>query len=426
MANIEEILAQCLSDLEGGDSVEDCLARYPERREELQPMLRAAQRVSTAPGVVPSASFRQHARARLMEKIDAQESASEDAGRLTWEGVLRHLGLGLRVPVQVRRLATPVLAAIVVLVLLATSGIGMVYAASDSLPGDPLYGVKLAGERVQLTFSPAEESDARLYMRFARERLEEARQLAEQGRGDDVETAMRGYVKVVEAASDILQRQRLAGGDTTSLSRTLRRQLEGHQMLLSRIRERVGEDVQPTVERALTASQEAARRASEPAEEELEIPPASPPLNETATPSPTETECPTETVRPKDTPQPAEREEPVDPWQPPGLTMTPQPPGLTMTPQPPGQTMTPQPPGLTKTRQPPGLTKTPQPPGLTMTPEPPGRTKTPQPPGLTMTPEPPGPPDVPGPPSSPGPPGGSEPGDASGAPGGAADSRPDP
>jgi len=77
---------------------------------------------------------------------------------------------------------------------------------------------------------------------------------------------------------------------------------------------------------------------------------------------PTETPEPTETLEATETPEPIETSEPTETLE---ATETPQPSGLTRTPQPPGLTKTAQPPGLTKTAQPPGLTKTPQPPGQT-------------------------------------------------------------
>jgi len=423
---IENILAQCLRDLDRGDTIQACLARYPEWREELQPLLRAARRVSAAPRVAPSVSFQQSARSRLMSEIEARTPVKEQPGQTKWQGILSRLRLRLDVPVLVRRLATPALAAIAVLALLGTLGIGAVYASSDSLPGDPLYGVKLAGEQVQLALSPKETTDAHLYLRFAQERLREAMRLTELGRADDVETAVNSYVEALQAASDILQRGRVAGQDMAPLTRTLRRQVAEHQATLSRIREHVGEETEPAVERAMTASRAAAEQALEAPVEEPEAPPLDPQPTETATATPTQTDEPTATVAPTGTAEPSERGEPAEPGQPPGQTMTPQPPGQTMTPQPPGQTMTPQPPGQTMTPQPPGQTMTPQPPGLTKTPQPPGQTMTPRPPGRTMTPEPPGPPDLPVPPSSPGPPGGSKPGDAGAAASGTSNGTPNP
>jgi len=375
MGNTEDILAQCLIDLERGDSVEDCLARYPKQREELVPLLRAAERVRSTPDVGPSASFRQDARTRLMSKIEPQTSARERAKVAARKRSRNRQPLRLRVPVILRRLAMPAVAALTVLILLGAMGIGVVYASSESLPGDPLYPAKLVGERAQLILSPRATTDARLHLRFASERLQEARELAELGRMTDLETAMNGYVKAVTAADDILQRQHAAGEEVESLSAHLQEQVAQHQAVLSQVQEVAREEAGAAVERAMTASREAERRASE--------------LPEKPQGTPTETEQPTATTTPTATSGATERNQPV-PSEPPGQTKTPEPPGQTRTPQPPGQTRTPEPLGQTRTPESPGQTKTPEPPGQSRTPEPPGQTRTPQPPGLTRTPEPPG------------------------------------
>jgi len=65
----------------------------------------------------------------------------------------------------------------------------------------------------------------------------------------------------------------------------------------------------------------------------------------------------------------------------PRLKTTAQPSDPMVTLQSAGQDASPQPVDVTRTHQPPGLTKTPQPPGQTKTPQPPGQTKTQQPPG---------------------------------------------
>ncbi len=71
MVTLEDLLAQCLDDLAKGSSVEECLARYPQWRDELKPPLLTPQRVHTAPRVVPSPAFRQVARPRMLNLLPA-------------------------------------------------------------------------------------------------------------------------------------------------------------------------------------------------------------------------------------------------------------------------------------------------------------------------------------------------------------------
>jgi hypothetical protein len=404
MTQIERLLAQCLEDLEQGDSVEECLARYPEREEELEPLLRAAQCVRFAPNVIPAASFRQGARARMLDKIQARTPVKEPDRASRREGLLDRLRLNLALPVAVRRLALPALATITIVLLLGMMSLGVVYAASESLPGDSLYAVKLAGERVRLALSFSEINDAKLHLRSASERLEETATLVERDGTDDVQPLMQEYAAQVQAASRILHRQRARGMDVTSLSRHLHRQLTQHEAVLSRLREEVSEEARSAVEQALAASREAQIRALEPKEVPASSTTSTPTSKLTVTtvateaptaasaatvrPTPTETARPTETQEPTDTTEPDQESEPARTSVSPGYSETPEAPGQTRTPHQPDGTKTPQPPRQTNTPQSSEPTRTPLPPEQVNTPKPPGQTNTPQSQGETKMPQP--------------------------------------
>jgi hypothetical protein len=63
---LEQILDECLRAIRSGQAtVEECLARNPEARLELQPLLQLAGRFDVAAGVVPSAAVTSRTRARL-------------------------------------------------------------------------------------------------------------------------------------------------------------------------------------------------------------------------------------------------------------------------------------------------------------------------------------------------------------------------
>ena len=74
--NLAGVLEDCIVRLRRGESIEDCLARYPEMRSQLEPRLNMVNSVYRLPGVTPSAKFRSAARARLMSRI-WQQSAQE-------------------------------------------------------------------------------------------------------------------------------------------------------------------------------------------------------------------------------------------------------------------------------------------------------------------------------------------------------------
>lgn len=348
MTNIEELLAQCLKEIEEGDSVEECLARHPERREELAPLLRAAQRMRAAPKVSPSHAFRQSARTRMLNMLEAKKSAAEPhhdeaPGRT---GIFQRLGL-----------AVPTMVTVVLILLLVTTGLGVVHASSRSLPGDPLYEVKLAVEQIRLTLSLTQAGDIEARLASAERRLEEAVHLAEANGEREMEAVMTRYTNEIEAASEALEDQRLSEDQATSLARRLQNRLEYHQGVLKRVQAQVPKEAQSAIERAMNASNRAQERASGVTDK-----PKGPPRQVPAKPEDRPQDA-AEPPRATPTASPSPRSDGGDGGTPAGHTRTPQSAEQSMTPQSPGWTRTPQPPGRTQTPHRSGPAKRGKPPG---------------------------------------------------------------
>ncbi|MBI3964582.1 MAG: hypothetical protein HY329_03020, partial [Chloroflexi bacterium] len=123
---------------------------------DLAPLVAIAHSLEAAASVTPSDSFRFAARRRLMTRISDQPRNVSLVERL---GAL--FGVGLT-PALAR--ATAILA-----IVGATSG-GVVFASSDSLPDEPLYGVKLAIENARLHV-PGAGSAPETQLRIAERRL---------------------------------------------------------------------------------------------------------------------------------------------------------------------------------------------------------------------------------------------------------------
>jgi hypothetical protein len=64
--NFDEILDQCIDSINKGDSVDDCLARYPEHAAELMPLLKTVTGTHSAVPFTPSAQKKQAARQRML------------------------------------------------------------------------------------------------------------------------------------------------------------------------------------------------------------------------------------------------------------------------------------------------------------------------------------------------------------------------
>ena len=81
----------------------------------------------------------------------------------------------------------PFAAAVLLIFGLVFGSVGTVYAAQDSLPNDPLYTIKLAGENLRLAFTPDTEDKISLLTSYADRRLQEATTLDAQGQPIPVE-----------------------------------------------------------------------------------------------------------------------------------------------------------------------------------------------------------------------------------------------
>ncbi|MCK4821286.1 FecR domain-containing protein [bacterium] len=71
------ILDECITRISEGESIEDCLARYPEIRDKLRPLLSTAQSIANLPDVKPPLQFRQVSRDHLLARIRSYEDGHQ-------------------------------------------------------------------------------------------------------------------------------------------------------------------------------------------------------------------------------------------------------------------------------------------------------------------------------------------------------------
>ena len=163
------IFDECLERvLVNGETIEQCLERYPKYVAELEPLLLTATATGEAIDIAPSPEFK--ARARYQLRV---EMASLDEKK-------KHFFLA-RQP----RWALAVVTAFVVLLL----GSGTVLAANSesTLPGNPLYPVKMATENVRLALTSSDSAKAELYATLVDRRTSEIGRLMDKGNTELVE-----------------------------------------------------------------------------------------------------------------------------------------------------------------------------------------------------------------------------------------------
>jgi len=180
--DFENILNDCLDRLIGGETIESCLARYPEHAAELEPLLKTALEARLAATLQPRAEFRQRAGIEFQKAISQMPSKASGKA-FKWQ----------------LRWAIPV----AVFLVLFSGGAGTVVAATNSLPGSPLYGIKLAAEQVQLAFTFSSEAKVELYAKFVDYRVAEIVRMAEEGNFEQVEQATERMNSQLIAMADL-------------------------------------------------------------------------------------------------------------------------------------------------------------------------------------------------------------------------------
>ena len=185
--HLTDVIDQSLARLQAGESVESILADFSGYRDELAPLLDAARVLSSLRAVPPPADP-EAGLAAFLDKAGAMR-AEVAAERSPWRGLVRWLA-ALREwwwRPQVR-LAAGALSALMLLLVFVG---GTFTLAADSLPGDVLYAVKLAGEEVQLALTFDQSARAEYHLERVQTRAEEIRCLAQAGRPVDEATLAR-------------------------------------------------------------------------------------------------------------------------------------------------------------------------------------------------------------------------------------------
>jgi hypothetical protein len=241
---LTDILASCLEAIEKGErTAAECLALYPEHRQQLQALLRTAAAVQARAGFSPRPGLRQASRARLVKRLAVPQPAPIGSARRSGQKP----GLSF-----IRRFAMTGIA-IAVLVASLVSG-GTVYASSFALPGDRLYTVKLVVEDARLLLSD-DAGDVTLHIQFLQRRVDEIQALVEADRDADLPLAMGAFSGQVSAAAQSLAA--IAGKDSQrafQLALLLDGALSNHTETLIDLLETVPDQARPAVETAITAS----------------------------------------------------------------------------------------------------------------------------------------------------------------------------
>ena len=139
-----------------------------------------------------------------------------------------------------RFILRPVQAIAIMLVVLVSSGTGLSYAASEALPGDPLYGFKIGITEEIKTITMKDDARANYEVERAAKRLEETAQLALTGRLDhEAETVIREQLtKHTEKAKKFAEKASVEKPEApVTVAADITSELSAHSQVLTEIKE---------------------------------------------------------------------------------------------------------------------------------------------------------------------------------------------
>ena len=205
--DFDSILDLCIERIAAGESLDACLADYPEHANELEALLKITQSLYTLPPLNGAESAAQAGLQAMVEKIDEAPLVlsifSRTKTRLInfFEGISKTIFF-LKENLMFRK---PLFATLFVLIALFAGTTMTAAAAQDALPGDALYAVKTSVEDLRLGMSWDTASEAEQSLLLADQRLQEINELLAQNRFEDVAVGVERFQHHLSDALDALE-----------------------------------------------------------------------------------------------------------------------------------------------------------------------------------------------------------------------------
>ncbi len=189
MPDFDTVLESCLALIgEQGLSLDDCLARFPQNREELRRLLPVAIRLREGRSLTASDSLRTSLAVRL-QGMSAAQNENSSGIVVTYLAALRSIFRNRNSIPQRRALMIPALVTFLIVTVISMGG--LVAGADAAGPGDLLFGLDTAIEDARLSFTDDEQKETELHIEFATERLEELKiEIEGEANPQDIEQAL--------------------------------------------------------------------------------------------------------------------------------------------------------------------------------------------------------------------------------------------
>jgi len=194
------------------------------------------------------------ARASLVRSLDPKVERSQIA--TLHEDRLRNL---VAVPPTRRRgIRFAVVALVGAIVLMLGAGAATA-ASANAIPGDPLYGVKRAVERVSLALHRDAAGRSAVHLRFAQERLDEIHILV--ARHLDATGIIAAFNAELNAAEQDAEKAVALGQDSDALLAHVQEMIAKHIVVLNEVLGKVPAQAKDAIQRAIDNAQKAETKA---------------------------------------------------------------------------------------------------------------------------------------------------------------------
>ena len=257
--SFERVLERCLQEVERTGDIETVVGQYPERAEELRPLMEIALTTERHYADIPAPPEGLRAgRERLLAQ------AARERERVA---AVPAPGIGRRGRNTMRFAFAGRLIAIVLAVVVGLSAIGggVAMAAEGSLPGDTLYPVKLAVEDARMGLTSSPEAQVAFALTLADERTEEIEALIAQG--EPVPESVTGRME-----QHLERAMRFAAQAPDEMMPTLLEQISDRTQTQTRILDRVRENALEQDQTRLETTQRTCEQAYGEAQAGLDDP----------------------------------------------------------------------------------------------------------------------------------------------------------
>lgn len=242
---LTDALAYCLNGLERNEmSFQECLDLYPQHREELFSLLEKFEVVRSLPLETARSEFRKKGYQALLNAIKTRQPEAYS------DRVQRALrGLVVRKP---RKYSPVKVLAAVVLAFVSVTG-GVAFASDAAAPGDMLYGLDRAIERIRLHMAADVEDAIALRLGFAEERLQEVEDRISADDMDDAQEALDYYDLEINALAELV----VSPDGSTELADTelIDAALKKNNEVLLRVLEKVPEQAKKAIQNAIDSQE---------------------------------------------------------------------------------------------------------------------------------------------------------------------------